>query len=347
MVRIKDQAGLSLIELMIASVLGLLLILGVAQLFVGSSGNFRLAESIGRMQESGRMAHEILGRAVRNADYWGCIPHGDVGSLIPSASRSEFHDFAETDGGAIQISVADGSANTVSGSHILRFKTAEALGFSMAPTAAMGNPNSDVVVVSDVDLDSWPLTPLLLADCTDGVVFVPSQINSTSFTPASGPPRFNVTLQHTAAAYASFPKAFTAGDLMRPTITEYRLENNGGQFSLRRETETGTVELISDVVGMELQVGTGPSPGAVVTAWSQNFNSANLDNAKALRVSLLVRSPRDGIADSAQTACFPAWVDCTSGDNWDAATVFGASDRHFYRVYTSTYSIRNRLLDRS
>jgi type IV pilus assembly protein PilW len=67
--RLRAQQGFSLIELMIAMVLGLLLIAGVLNIFLGSSQTYRLQEAMFRVQESGRFALDIVQRDLRSAGF--------------------------------------------------------------------------------------------------------------------------------------------------------------------------------------------------------------------------------------------------------------------------------------
>lgn len=66
-------AGISLIEMMIALVIGLVLMLGVIQVFSGSRTASMLAEGSARAQENGRFALEFLQRDIRMAGHFGCV----------------------------------------------------------------------------------------------------------------------------------------------------------------------------------------------------------------------------------------------------------------------------------
>ncbi len=66
---IHRHRGFSLIELMIALVIGLFLMLGVIQIFAGSRLSYQVHEGIGRIQENGRFGIEILSRQIRMAGY--------------------------------------------------------------------------------------------------------------------------------------------------------------------------------------------------------------------------------------------------------------------------------------
>lgn len=64
------QSGLTLVELLIAMALGLLVLLAIVSLYVGSRQTFRIQEDSARLQETGRYAIETLGRSIRQAGFW-------------------------------------------------------------------------------------------------------------------------------------------------------------------------------------------------------------------------------------------------------------------------------------
>jgi len=65
------QTGFSLVELMIAGVLGLLLLAGVVTITMNSSRTQRAMEQVGRQVENGRYAIATLREAVEHAGYYG------------------------------------------------------------------------------------------------------------------------------------------------------------------------------------------------------------------------------------------------------------------------------------
>lgn len=69
----KYQQGLSLIELMVAIFISTLLILGVTELFSQTSAADRDNTELARMQESGRLALEIIGQDARRSGFQGCV----------------------------------------------------------------------------------------------------------------------------------------------------------------------------------------------------------------------------------------------------------------------------------
>ena len=69
--RQQSQLGLSLIELMIALVVGLLLLGGLIQIYLSNKQSYNAQEQLARMQESGRFSMDIITRDLRRAGFWG------------------------------------------------------------------------------------------------------------------------------------------------------------------------------------------------------------------------------------------------------------------------------------
>lgn len=67
------QFGVTLVELMVAMVIGLVLLLGLLQLFSASRAAYSTAEGLGRVQENARFAMEFLQRDIRMAGHFGCV----------------------------------------------------------------------------------------------------------------------------------------------------------------------------------------------------------------------------------------------------------------------------------
>lgn len=65
------QRGVSLIELMVALLIGLFLIFGAVTIYQQSRTTFRTTEAVARLQETARLAFDVLEADVRMASYWG------------------------------------------------------------------------------------------------------------------------------------------------------------------------------------------------------------------------------------------------------------------------------------
>ena len=76
----RKASGFSLIELMIAMLIGLILLFGIATIFVNTSNNIRLQRGISNIQESGR---EALMRITKDASSMGSQYCASVGTQAP------------------------------------------------------------------------------------------------------------------------------------------------------------------------------------------------------------------------------------------------------------------------
>lgn len=70
----QRQAGMTLIELMVALAIGMFLMIGAMTVFVQSRTTFRVTDSVSRLQETARFAIDSLEPDVRMAHYWGLTP---------------------------------------------------------------------------------------------------------------------------------------------------------------------------------------------------------------------------------------------------------------------------------
>ncbi len=68
------EKGLTLIELMLAMVIGVFLLMGTLTVFTQSRANFRVSDSIARLQENARFALDTIEPDLRLARFWGRNP---------------------------------------------------------------------------------------------------------------------------------------------------------------------------------------------------------------------------------------------------------------------------------
>jgi len=83
----RGQNGLSLIELMIAMVIGLILLLGLVQVMSASRNAYQLSTGVARTQENARFAVDYIQRDLRMAGHMGCVnDQAHMAPERPSAS---------------------------------------------------------------------------------------------------------------------------------------------------------------------------------------------------------------------------------------------------------------------
>lgn len=108
----RRQQGLTLVELMIGIALSLLVILAITYVFSASRASYRHQESFSAVQESGRIALEVLARDIRMAGNPGCgdlrvLRHLSENAAVPAA---RFSDRGAIGGNQTTLTVLRGSA---------------------------------------------------------------------------------------------------------------------------------------------------------------------------------------------------------------------------------------------
>ena len=154
--------GFSLVELMVAILIGLIISIGVVQIFGATRATYQLDESLARAQENGRFALEFLHQDIRHAGYAGCKRDTTVtvfndlssvpgaGLFITGISGAEF----SGTGFGSTYSLAPAPVNTTSGWSPALTSVTGTLG---TPAGAL--PGTDVLVLQRMAPNSWALVP--------------------------------------------------------------------------------------------------------------------------------------------------------------------------------------------
>lgn len=206
--------GFSLVELMIALLIGLVIAIGVVQIFSATRATYQLDESLARAQENGRFALEFLSQDVRHAGYAGCnrdasthlktvnmlaIP-AQGGLRIEGVSGAEYS--AQPTGFGDTYNLPATPTNTTSGWAPALTAVAGVPGGNLAIAATGALPGTDVLVLQRMVPNSWALVApyitadnvyidpayvsevkdgdiLLVADCGNAVAFMVTSISPT------------------------------------------------------------------------------------------------------------------------------------------------------------------------
>jgi type IV pilus assembly protein PilW len=68
----KKQSGLTLVEILIALLIGVVLLAGLMEIFNTTKQSYKLQDGLSRLQENGRFAMDFLAKDIRIAGYYGC-----------------------------------------------------------------------------------------------------------------------------------------------------------------------------------------------------------------------------------------------------------------------------------
>jgi type IV pilus assembly protein PilW len=320
------QAGLTLVELMIAVALGLLLLAALGFLYAGNRQAFRTHDSIARLQENGRYAMEVLGQDLRMVGYIGCGALGEV----PIAATAVLVPPVAVPTPANVLGGAEGAGNASDSLTLMRVD-----GRGAMLTAAMATAAAEVPIPASPRLYAAG-THFLIADCRNADLFRASQKVEQG----------NTSILHAAGAYnsnANLSKAYGADALVFPfeAIAYSIASNPAGNPALYRAVNGDAQEVVENVKDMQIVYGVDTNNDGAVDAYRLANEVTNWARVLAVRVSLLLRSPEANVA-TGPPAVF--WDRDNNGTNdFNPATDPDAQARRLLYVYTSTIGLRNRL----
>lgn len=337
--------GLSLIELMIAILIGAFLTLGLLQVFSASREAYRLSEGIARVQENGRFALDYLQRDIRMAGHFGCV---NDQARLETANILQSHTSGNLD---FNVSIRGyDSAPTgltlnpvpIAGSDllVLRFLTGDGL-----PIAGIDTTAGTVTVDStrwNVLTQGGVPNPILfgIADCAHADVFQANAVAASTGT---------VTLPNAAilSRYGVNPAGGPATLYRAEAIVYYIGQGTSNRPSLFRarigSASNTSEELIEGIENMQFRYGQDRSAaGAPPTGYIASQGTAtDVGNAATewrrvgqVEVAVLAASPNPASTAQAVTSRVPRLLGVTP-------TV--ANDRRYRAVYQSTIALRNRL----
>ncbi len=108
------QRGVGLVELMITMVIGLIILIALGYFFLGSRQINRVTDDVSRMQESGRNALELIGRAVRQAGYRNNPDVAFTGTALTGTNAGA----GESDEITIQYDAQEGGEDDCEGTNV-------------------------------------------------------------------------------------------------------------------------------------------------------------------------------------------------------------------------------------
>lgn len=352
MTMMKHQKGLSLVELMISLTLGIVLMTGVVQMFLTSRVTYNTQQAISRIQESGRMAMEILSADARMAGYMGCLNNAaDVNYGLEPSTNYQYDFLVGVMGYAAndtKLSDADitASANTEAlvirrasnGSAPIIEEHAEATNANLKVNA---NPDSNCVLSGDLCAGDIAI----ISDCTKGHIF-----RAVGISQSSG----KTTVAHSQGGGAS-PKnsgnflgnlAFGAGSevLALKTITYYIAPSSfpNGDVEVRslwmKQGEEDPVELVEGVERMAFEYGVDNDPDDEDNIPINEYKTlgdmaaGDWENVRAVRIQLLLYGLDENVLPEPQAIEFAG----------EALADDVVADRRMRQVFTTTVGIRGR-----
>jgi type IV pilus assembly protein PilW len=358
------QRGLSLVELMISITLGLILMAGVIQMFVGSKATFYSQQAMSRVQETGRLALEFISRDVRMAGYMGCPTRSQLGNVSITSTLNSPTSFswdyltgvqgykiaAVSDADYVMLSSLSGS----NGEAITPLLNTDLIQI----VSASGNGTPITIAKDATSFNTKQVTPiangcgtgkarfnglcegdiLVATDCVASKVFQATSITSDGTDldivhgAASGSMIGNSVINWGGPASTDY--AFPPGaEIVQMQKMVYYIKNNtAGEPTLWQWLNGKNNEVVEGVENLSFTYGRDTNndnvPDTYDTAATVGTNWAQV---KSVRIEILVRSAEE-LLPEAQSYSFPM----------GAASV-KATDKRLRQVFSTTVGIRSRL----
>ncbi len=364
---VSRQNGFTMVEMMVALVVGLIVLAGISQVFIKTKRASVLQDELARMQEGSRYAIQLLNEEIRNAGYLGCRHASSIVPAYMDTGGSYVDNFAiavegyEADGTAPGNSFSlDAVANSWSGGNGTES--------TLAATPLNGQPfipGSDIIIIryahgsglalsQDKQNNSEVLVNNISTDTCSGGATGYSGLCASDLAIISDCERarsFTIgTLALGASSVLTIPDysggswvgagnssvPFTVADsalFEGRTVAFFVRNNTAGIPSLYRKigSSADAQELVEGVENMQVVYGEDTSSDGVPDQYQTADNITNFANVVSVRISLMLRTIRQPTSrvPRAQTLSMLS------------ATATTPSDRHHRRIFTTTIQLRN------
>jgi type IV pilus assembly protein PilW len=175
----RAQAGIGLIELMIAAAIGLFVLLGVTYAYIGNRQSYLLNESLANMQENARVISETLSHDLRLAGASGCNRLENFQSLL-STSDAELSKQLKSGVEVVEATDTGAVAGKDGKKPELRIYGATGDGVALVNGEVSG---SKITIVKDASSQQLQAGDhMLISDCEKAHVFKASAVGDTEIT---------------------------------------------------------------------------------------------------------------------------------------------------------------------
>lgn len=343
------QTGLSIVELMVGMVLGLLLTAGAIQLFISTKATYRLESALSRLQETGRFAVDFMADQIRMAGYHGCSSRINEDINVISNETPPLD--ATVSGNALRGYNSAGSnwnpalpayitASTQLGATVLPGTDVLSIQHISRCSAALTTPlvgGNSVSVVRPNNCDFAQEDVVMINDCSGADIFAISSTPTTTGTletlvfnnAAGGGGNTANTLSKNydtdaqVSVYQSSVFYIATGANGNPALFQ-------GTWDPAVADNFQTLELADNVQDMEILYGEDTTDNGAVDAYRTANAVINWENVRSVRIDLLLRS-MDNVTGEPRAFTF-------NGANANAGNDHRLRIRH-----SITITLRNRL----
>jgi type IV pilus assembly protein PilW len=343
----NGQQGVSLVELMVSLVLGLVLVFGVTEIYVNSKSTYNVNEEMSRLQENARFIFDLMvpgETGIRMAGFTGCgaanfssTPNDwrqNQTVLLSSLNSINGHEStgAATWSPALPAALA---GLVVSNTDVISVQGANNCDGYLVGNMAIPNANVQINPTNTCGLAAGD--PVMISDCLDTDIFTATNVSSGTA---------KITMAHSSSGNTQnfLSKAYQQdAEIRKPSSVTYYIRNGpSGIPALWRldNFSGGSVELVEGVENMQITYGVDTDATAdgivdrYVTANQIPVGGNDWDRVITARLTLLLRSISGNALQNPATYTF----------NFEGATLNYGPDRILRQQYTTTVQLRNRNL---
>ncbi len=347
----RGQSGLTLVELLVALVMGLVLMAGVAAVFVANKTTYRVQDALARLQENGRFATTILGRDIRGSGYFGC-------GTQRTRTKNTLNDptaFLWSFGNAVEGYDAQGSGWKNQAVTVTPATLFMATGYTLSPAPVAGSdilavrtmggcgdrvtahnqPSADLKLTAKACLQDGDI--VMVTDCTDAAIFQVTNVTTGSDKKSNVVHNAGTAKYPPGNATKDLGKKWTGGDIVQTSMNIYYVGDTGrGVRALYRIYNGRTPEeLVEGVENMQLWFGEGAGSDLVAQNYRRADQVANWADVRSVEIHLLMQSADAATLETAQTYRFI--------DNNRVDTDTTATDKRLRQEFASTITVRNKV----
>lgn len=308
----NKQSGFSLVELMIATTLGLIVITAVSSIFLSSNKTNKTQENMARLQENARFALNKMQTDIRMAGYRGCLGRkGSTAGASPTLvtnvisgstyaddlalSLQGFNATAATWSPTLDSAIAAAIPAPTAGSDIISVRMGTGSGTPL--TALMASGSATIAIAANPDNLAIGDTALI-ADCVTSTVFKVTGISATSIAHSTAT---NTT--------ANLGRAFDIDAVVMPTatVTYYvapSADLTNGLSLWRKTNASGSEELVDNVEQLKIIYGEDTNGDIAPDKYVSADQVTNMNNVIAVKLMLLTRTTDDKLSNNGQNYTF-------------------------------------------
>lgn len=302
--------GFTLVELMVAMVLGLVVIAGAGSVFLSNQRVYRTNRALSDVQDSTRLAFELLARDIRHAGLTACSNSARVANVLKGGPAAGGATWWANWNNAVRgyagndpvVAAGNGEGDRVANTHSLQLLG----GDSASHSVASHDPTTAQFVLNEADPDYLAKDVFIVCDYDHAAIFQSSAYSASAKTVGHATTADNCSTGlgfPTSCGTANFYTFGSNAYLTRLNVADWYIGRNpDGGTSLYRFGRAGggaltRQEMVRGVTNLQLTY----HQDGLATPFVEAASVTNWNNVSAVRATLSMRS-NDTHASTANTA---------------------------------------------